>query len=239
MNCEHKMTVYDQHTSDEICLNCGVAVLATDPTSLSLSCDENEEIGVNLSRDVFYETVDILQRLFIFSHSVAIQCASNASDLIAQQYSGLSRKLLIAFSIYEMLNLLDICMSPLSIAQACGLQENLILKAEKSLQRPVLIHPPVFFVSRVCGCLFLPFPFEKRIRTKVSYLQRSHFLRPESLIGAVILLQVKKERQTDKHFAKYPDINAQHLANSLGVTSGCLYRVMKEIEGEFNQLSLY
>ena len=227
--CLHLNFIEDCHTGDTICTDCGLILSCFTPslnTHISLNIESSSQNLEHMKEKIS----DILAHLFIFSEDIINFCTQQAAKILSKTTDTLSKNKYLAFSIFESLNILEIPCSPISISQILNVKPEELLKLEKTLNRSIAQCPPSFFVDKITSCLFFPFYFTKKIKEKTISFQSKCFSKPETLIAAIILLQIQIEKQKGHDISFCKHINAKYLAQFLDIAEGSIYRILKELK---------
>jgi len=242
--CLHGKRIDDEITGSEVCLECGL-VLDTIfseqiPRALSFpsySWGGQEELGTNPSKIVKAKykarehLEDICARLHIEGEEnrhLAFQYFCKLKKRIGSK-RRVKQEGLLAFSIWETLNILQAPRHPGEVAAAVGVNPKIILKVQKSLDVSSTYCPPVFYVDRICGNLFLNTFITEVTRSVVSLTFNLGSFKPESVVGACILL-ILKQLRSEKKDKYFPEINLMYLCSFLGVSSSSINKVQKAID---------
>lgn len=188
--------------------------------------------GLKYEKDINEVTIesmvkDILEKLFLFSSDVISQCTLRVLYWMQYKTKSLKKCDILAYGIYEGLNILDICCNPLDISSLCEAKFDSILRTEKILKNPVKLSPPSCFVSKICSCFNIPYHIEREVLQKVVKLQESHFIRAETLVGACIFFCLQDIPKEEKLTLGLSKINISHISKTLDVSEGSLYRTLK------------
>ena len=199
MKCEkllEHMNVFDDFsTGDRICMQCGIVVDTAFSVNLknSFAHEDNECDDKNIRREVrnylallFIESTKVENKIIELWQQLNIKNRKhNGSPIIHR------KKSILAYAIWESLNVLRQPRPLEEIAGICGLREKHLLAVEKYLDITQTFLPCSEYAERIVDTLKLPYWFLRIIK---EILQNTHMLstyKPVNAIGVIIVLLCK------------------------------------------------
>lgn len=230
--CTHQRKIDDEHTADEICIDCGL-VLGRIFTSTS---SPHEVLKKAIDGEIYKFIEDVCHN-GCYSLNI-IDFAFKKFKKLKEKLKNIKKKInnrtLAAFAIYEVMEKLEIPRTFEEIGAITGIPVRKIwdvsslsiktsTKEENANQKP---SDPIDYVERYCTILNIDYWERKIIRNIVGNMFGFGSYKPSSLVAAVIRLYC---------IEKGKKLPLKTIADVCGICPANVHRIMRQLDSKYRK----